>query len=349
MRLQKRSLSRFDGLVSYADQINERNQGSGSAIVVIQNDVIVTEHYAGFHSHLPNALPIQADSQFNVASCRKSYIGFAVAVAVYEGKISSIDDQVLVYLPELDPAAMAGTTIRHLLTHTHGLARDGEGHVIREFAPGRSWAYHNVNIELLTAVVRRVTGKSVAQIVRERVFEPLGFLETGWRTERNERLVQVIHSPAGAPDWAIGNNADGDGDQKNLFVSARDFAYWGYLHLTKGRIHGRQVVSAEIFAMSTSLQSPLLSDPTLPNNGFLWFVQDRPSALNLLGEQVPVGSYQIVGVTGPLLLVIPEQNLVVARMSNRHPNYGGDVGYLHYLREFGNRVMQCLDPTVSEN
>ncbi|EDL64615.1 hypothetical protein BSG1_09116 [Bacillus sp. SG-1] len=60
-----------------------------------------------------------------------------------------------------------------------------------------------------------------------------------------------------------------------------------------------------------------------------------------MGGRVPKGSYQILGVTGPTILVIPEYNAVVVKMYNKRYNYGAD-NYLYYLREFSNLVADCL-------
>lgn len=342
MQLPVQLNDRFDPLIAGERQIHERNEASGSALLVIQDGTIVTEHYAGYHSHEPGARIVQADSQFLVASVRKSYVGLVMAMALHAGAIADIDDPVTRYLPDLYTDLLPGTRIRHLLTHTHGLARDEKRQVIREFAPGTSWGYENIAIELLTTIIRRTMGKSVAQILREHLFDPLGFSETGWRTEEDERLVPVIRSQQAPPDPHLHGGTDGDGDQRNLFVSTRELAYWGYIHLTRGLVDDRQVLPAELFALTTTRQSPVDLDPDLPQNGFLWFVQDQPSRQTELGERLPVGSFQIVGVTGPLVLVVPAHNLVVVRMSNKLYNFGGE-NYLYYLREFGNQVMACLE------
>jgi len=95
-----RSLTgQFDGLIEYDSQINRLNGGTGMALIVIQHDRVVAEHYEGTHSRTADSRQVQADSQFNVASARKSYIAFVAALAVYEGKITSIDDLVTDYLP----------------------------------------------------------------------------------------------------------------------------------------------------------------------------------------------------------------------------------------------------------
>ncbi|RHB51738.1 hypothetical protein DW881_00700 [Exiguobacterium sp. AM39-5BH] len=72
-----------------------------------------------------------------------------------------------------------------------------------------------------------------------------------------------------------------------------------------------------------------------------WYVQGEPKAWRELGEAVPAGSYQILGNTGPLLLVIPAYRAVVVRMYNKRYNYGGER-YLDYLREFSNLAAETV-------
>jgi CubicO group peptidase (beta-lactamase class C family) len=245
----------------------------GAAVFIIQNDEIVTEEYWGKHSKTTNARYIQEDTQFHGASVRKSYIGFAVAYAVHNGYIASIDDSVSKYLPFFESKNPEGTTLRHLLTHTHGLKRiDGE--IQQEFSPGQSWAYRGIGIDMLTQIVKNTTGKTVAEIVSEQVFQPLNFKETGWYGKLNQNLVEVIRE-LNDPSWYTSKSTDGD--KMNLYVSARELAKWGYLHLKQGYIDGEQVVSSDIINLTTSLQSPELIDSDLPQNGFLWFVKDLPA------------------------------------------------------------------------
>lgn len=348
MFMEKNLAHTFDHLVQYTSEINQLNGGTATALIVIQNGQIVTEYYDGKHSGDPHARAVQPDSQFNVASARKSYIAFAVAWALAQGVISSIDDLVADYLPDYPKALMQNTTIRHLLTHTHGLEFEyAEPYrLYREFEAGADWAYRGANIIMLTEIVERTTGKNVAEILQEAVFNPLGFSETGWHTENNEQLVRIISDENGDPNGlGLGTDATGAGIQKNLYVSAREFAYWGYFHLRRGCIDGKQYVPAHWFDAITSVQSPLTDNLRLPQNGFLWYVKERQAELSEIGDSLPVGTFQILGVTGPLLLVIPKYDLVVARMYNKRGNYGGPDGseWLNYLRDFGKQVMRCLD------
>ncbi|SDZ84280.1 Beta-lactamase [Thalassobacillus cyri] len=97
--------------------------------------------------------------------------------------------------------------------------------------------------------------------------------------------------------------------------------------------------------MATSIQSPANLDRDLPQNGFLWFVKDLPSKKTEIGDNVPGGSFQILGYTGVTLLVIPEENLVAVRMFN---SFGSPEGfdYLSDVRSFGNTVVDCLEKVI---
>lgn len=303
------------------------------AIVVIHKDKVVTEHYSGQHSHKVNARKIQDDSLFCLGSVRKSYIGFAVAYAVQKGIISSIDDAVKLYLPDLEDSVADGLTIRHLLTHTHGLMGDREVTFLRKFQPGASWEYNNEGIRLLEELFLRLTNRTVEDFVEKYICVPLGLQHTMWPRENDERLVGVINDPDSVEEFPLGAP----------FSSALDLAYWGYLHLKKGLINEKQVFPLQIFEMTTEVQSPDLADNNLPQHGFLWYVKAKDSSRSEIGEKVPLQSFQIIGITGVIVLVIPQHDIVVVRMYNKLYNYGGLENYLFYLRQFGDKVMECLD------
>lgn len=339
MHLLKQENNQFDDVIAHVEKMRSSNGASASAVFVIHKDKVVTEEYFGYHSDTPGAREIQADSQFHAASVRKSYIGFAVACSLFDGHISSIDDPIIDYLPDVDLDIVRGTTIRHCLTHTHGLRKGPDGSFVRHFKAGQDWEYRNPGVNLLIELVRKTTGKTVAQLLRERVFSPLDFTETGWAVNENETLVQIVYEPNSAPGSLVGTSSAGD--QANLFTTARELAYWGFLHLKKGLINGEQHIPQQIFNWTTSLQSPQLADPDHPQHGFLWFVKDLPATRAEIGELVPSGSYQILGITGAAVLVIPEQQLVAVRMYNKIGNSDG-YDYLRDIKDFGNIVMACL-------
>ncbi|WP_282032853.1 serine hydrolase domain-containing protein [Metabacillus indicus] len=339
MLLKTKPSSNFAPLLKHVIHTYNKVICSGAAVFVIQNDFVVLEEYMGKQSNTSDARNVQQDTQFHVASVRKSYIGFAVAYAVQIGCIKSIDDLAINYLDELDENVWKDTTIRHLLTHTHGLT-EKEGVICREYAAGENWTYRQVGIDAMTQIVKRTTGQTISEIVHEKVFTPLDFSESDWYADKHDKLVDVILVSEQDSSWRTSKSTEGD--KMNMYVSARELALWGYLHLNKGKVGGEQLVPNEIIQLATSLQSPAAIDDDSPQNGFLWFVKDLPAKKSEIGEKVPKGSYQILGYTGVTVLVIPEENLVAVRMFN---SFGSPEGYdyLQDVRSFGDTVMGCLE------
>ncbi|UOQ48986.1 beta-lactamase family protein [Gracilibacillus caseinilyticus] len=338
MFLNGKSNHNFSPLLNHVYHTFNQVDCSGAATYIIQHDSVVLEEYIGKQSKLTNARLVQHDTQFHVASVRKSYIGFAVAYAVHSGYIQSIDDPVLKYLPELEVHTWGNTTIRHLLTHTHGLHQK-EDKVFREHPAGDSWTYRQVGINALTEIVKRTTKLTISDILHKQVFHPLGFTESDWYADKHDKLVEVIVPRGQEEHWKI--SRDTAGGKPNMYVSARELAYWGYLHLMNGNVNGKQFVPEKMIQIATSVQSPIMRDGNMPQNGFLWFVKDLPAEKSEIGEKVPQGSFQILGYTGVTLLVIPSEDLVAVRMFN---SFGSPEGYdyLSDVRSFGDTIMSCL-------
>lgn len=329
----------FHQLNRYVHRIQQQIKATAAATYVIQHDLVVNEWYSGRHDHTASSRMVDAHSQFNVGSVRKTYLAMAISLLIEEGKIRSIDDEVGLYLNELYATA-SGITIRHCLTHTHGL-EIREGQYSRAFRPGEDWAYNNAGITILIVLVARLTGQSLASYIIDNVIQPLGFTETGWRTRYNELL---IYNHYHEDDNWVGPNDSSAGDQSNLFISARELAAWGNLHLHKGKINGEQVYPKSVFDRMTSLQTPKTLHPALPRQGFIWWLQSH-SPLNQIGDQVPHDSFQVLGITGCACLVIPQYKAVAVRMYNQLHNPQG-YDYLEDIRQFGNEVHSALQASA---
>lgn len=337
MHIETKNNVSFSSVLEHVKNTANTVDCTGSALLIMQNGEVAVEEYWGTHSKGKNAEKVQATTQFHIASVRKCYIGFAAAYAVHEGLIQSIDDLVTQYVPTVDSKLFEGVTIRHLLTHTHGLKNNGS-EIQREFPAGESWAYRGIGINTLTEVIENATGRTVAEILTEQVFTKMNFTETGWTAEMNENLVDVIRNP---DDTSWYNGTSISGNERNMYVSVRELAKWGELHLNKGRAAGEQLIPREIIELAASVQSPKMQDSDLPQNGFLWFVKGLPAKQTEIGNSVPEGSFQILGYTGVTLLVIPKHDLVAVRAFNSFGSPDG-YNYLEDVRTFGDAVVDCL-------
>ena len=331
--------ARMERVLSRVSQVRMEEGSSGAAVVVIDHGRIVAEWYSGRHHHGAEAAKVTKDTQFNVYSVRKSYIGLALAVAITDQAIGSLDDLARQYVDGVDPALLGETTLRHLLTHTHGLD-GGRGAVRRVFAPGRSWRYTNTGVDLLCDAIVRATDKTVAELLQERVFAPLSFVQTGWRSQQTDALAWDVCKEGSDPTITLGAS---DGAGRNLFVSARELAYWGFLHVRGGVVNGRQIVPVEAIAMTVSDQTPATLDGRWPRHGFYWWVQGNAgSRIGELCDRLPVGSCQIVGMSGCLCLVVPEWDLVAVRMYNGV--CANRETFVKQAREFGELICAATGP-----
>lgn len=317
---------------------------TGAALVVFHNNELQVEHYWGKHSDKEETRLIQPDTKFHIASCRKSYVAFAVAYAIHHGFIQSLDDEILTYLPlSQQNEIFKGTTIRHLVTHAHGLT-ESNGKVVREFPAGSSWAYRGINVDLISEIIKYTTKKTIAELLNDEIFKPLNFTETNWYNTFDESFVEVIRKD-NDKHWSAYPNLDGS--KMNMYVSARELAQWGLLHLNNGVVNGKPMIDSNIIKLATTIQNHPYIDVNLPENGIFWFVKGSQAKKSEIGELVPNGAYQILGYTTVTLLVIPSENIVAVRAFNSFGNPEG-YDYLKDVRAFGDAIILDLNHANSE-
>lgn len=160
--------------------------------------------------------PMRDDTLLPWFSATKVVTAVAVLQQWERGNLAP-DDPVAVHVPEFAAAGKDGVTIRHLLTHTAGLAAGaGSGlgwdellaaacssSLVAGWQPGRRAAYSpRLGFHVLGEVVRRVDGRAFDAYVSEEVLEPLGMADSWlamtpsrW-TAYGERMG-VIHDTAG--------------------------------------------------------------------------------------------------------------------------------------------------------
>ena len=140
-------------------------------------------------------------SVLRAGSITKQFTAAAILRLAERGALS-LDDRIEKYVPDFDPRGRT-ITLRHLLTHTSGVARDPylptmtppilsapfpREQAIQalnskpfDFTPGSSWKYSNSGFLLLGYAIESITGMSFADFVHREFVLPLGLLDTGVR------------------------------------------------------------------------------------------------------------------------------------------------------------------------
>jgi CubicO group peptidase (beta-lactamase class C family) len=180
------------------------------SIVVIKNGVVLKTAAYGL-ADMEHNVPAKADTVFKIGSTSKQFIAAGVMLLVQDGKIA-VDEKVRTYLKEV-PATWQAITIRQLLTHTSGLAREAPGFdpykiqpdidVIKtafpvplNAKPGDAYDYSNLGYYVLAEVLHTVSGKPWPDFLKERIFGPLGMNAT-----RPTSVFDVIPNRADGYVW----------------------------------------------------------------------------------------------------------------------------------------------------
>jgi CubicO group peptidase (beta-lactamase class C family) len=163
-------------------------------VAIVKDGRVVLDEAWGYADVERNVRATPA-TLFPIASITKVFAGTAVMQLVHHGRID-VNRPLRSYLPEL-PAAWSEVTVKHALTHLTGLpdiavdpktgmfegssAADAVASVMARqpvAAPGSTFAYQIIGYLLLDLLVARVTGRTVDQVVHERLFAPLGLAST---------------------------------------------------------------------------------------------------------------------------------------------------------------------------
>ncbi|MGY4500439.1 CubicO group peptidase (beta-lactamase class C family) [Bradyrhizobium sp. GM24.11] len=225
-----------------------RPDSPGASIAVIQNGKIIYSHGYGA-ANLEYGVPNTPATVFHLASVSKQFTAFAIYLLAHDGKLS-LDDDVRKHVPKLHDFGKL-ITIRQLLHHTSGvrdqwnlLALAGwrlddeitDDDVARllfqqtelNFAPGDQFLYSNSGYTLLAMVVKQVSGKTLAEFAKERIFDPLGMSHTHFQDKygvvANDRAYSYGRQPDGKYQYiALTYSTVGP---SSLFSTVGDLARW---------------------------------------------------------------------------------------------------------------------------
>ncbi len=186
----------------------DHTNSPGCALGVYRDGQIAYQRGYGM-ANLDLGVPITSNTFFDIGSTSKQFTAASIALLVGDGKIS-FDDDVRKYVPEV-PDYGTPITIENLIRHTSGLRdyngllflaghqeedytndADGLDIIARQralnFKPGTRWDYSNTGFFLLSVIVERVSGKTLSEFAKERIFAPLGMTETNFRTDHTQIL-----------------------------------------------------------------------------------------------------------------------------------------------------------------
>jgi len=258
-------------------------------------------------------------------SVSKSVASLAIGVAIDQGLIRSVTEPVFSFFPELSDLRSPERDriqLLHVLTMSMGLAwveatpatgdfNNDEARMNMAWDPcryvlsrsitapaGQEFFYNTGALRLVSAIIRKATGRPLDEFARATLFEPLGIRSAEWARVRGE--------------------TDAGG---GLRLRPRDMAKIGQLVLAEGRWNDRQIVSKAWIETSTS---PKLKATDGMSYGYLWWL----GRARINAREVPwVGA---LGRGGQSIRIVPELDLVVAVTAGYYQDYSPRAFQLQY-------------------
>jgi CubicO group peptidase (beta-lactamase class C family) len=182
------------------------------------------------------------ETTYQTASVGKHFTAALALLLTGAGELPGLDEAVCGVLPEL-PASWSRITLRQLLAHTAGVPAEGydslelasdysDAEIARaiasggelRFSPGEAWEYSNAGYVLAGLVIGRLTGRFYGDVLRDRIFTPLGMTTAGVTApDARPGYCRDDGSLAPAPFVSPTLNRLADG---GLTLSVLDFAAW---------------------------------------------------------------------------------------------------------------------------
>lgn len=307
----------------------------------------VYEQAYGRFSYEPDAAAVTPDTVFDAASLSKVLATApAVLLLAEDGKLD-LDAKLTDYFPECAGGGKEAITIRHLLTHTSGLAAglpakpawsgDEAAHALAcaqtvTHAPGTFFRYSDINYILLGQLVRKVSGQPLDVFAHARIFAPLGMRASGYLPLRHVGPSAIAPTQRIAADAGASPHGDAAGGllqgvvhdptvrriggvagSAGVFTTGRDVARFARMLLGGGELDGVRILRPDSVRLLTTVQSP----PGIAALRGLGMDIDSPYALRPRGTRYPVGSFGHTGFTGCVLWIDPGSRSFYVLLSNR--------------------------------
>jgi CubicO group peptidase (beta-lactamase class C family) len=319
-------------------------------------------------------MTLYEEGKFDLDDPAAKYLPELADMKVYVGKEG---DQLLL------EAVNRPITIRDLMRHTSGLAYGlapinpvekmyREAQLLRKentldelmsrltklpllAQPGTQWSY-SIAVDVQGKLIEKLSGKRLDQFLRERIFEPLKMVDTGFYvpSDKLDRFATnygpktggglvPIDKPESSPFASEQNLLSGGG---GLVSTADDYLRFAQMMLNRGELDGKRILKAETVEMMTKNQLPDKLVPIrlgilpIPRTGFGLGVAVKVSQ----GESEPgnsVGEFMWGGAASTQFFVAPHEDMVAIIMTQYMP-----MMQTHIL-EFRNKVYETIEESAA--
>jgi len=317
----------------------------GAAILIGDKNGELFRATYGLRQLIPHELPMEDDTLFDVASLTKLFTSL-VALKLIQDKKLSLCDTLGKFFDA--PADKADITIKHLMTHTSGIAAHEHVYNLVEKpsgavdfilnmelldVPDKAVVYSCLGYILLGKICEKLGGDTIDNLAKKWIFEPMELESTAYNPDKNHTFA-ATEFDAQTDAWLCGvvhdENArflEGISGNAGVFANIEDMARFAMMLANKGSIGDKVIIENDLFEDAIKNLTP-----HCPEGRGLGF-EIKSGVLISCGSNFSVGSYGHTGFTGTSLWVDVETGLYIVFLTNRvHPTRE-NVKHIPFRRE----------------
>jgi len=347
------SSARLQLLDDIIQEAIDRKDFPGADLLVARKGKIVWRKAYGNRQWVPELAPMDISMIFDMASITKPVATATSIMILAERGRLRLWNKVKDYVPEFvdyvdeEEKAEEDAYIWHLLTHTSGLApfvtteevkdKYGESVALESMVehiaqmeklspPGKEFLYSDLGYILLSYIIKKVSGKTVAEFAEENIFRPLNMNHTLFTPPEElyprcvptevvdgKPLVGIVHDPRARLMGGVSGHA-------GLFSTADDLAIFAQMMLNGGEFKGVRVLSP--LAVERIREVYRIVD--FAGRGLGWDLDSSYSTNQ--GDLFGPNAFGHTGYTGTSLIIDPETETFVIFLTNRaHPDDKGEI------------------------
>ncbi len=323
----------------------------GVAVAVVAGGEVLVSRGYGI-ADVESGRPVTAQTPFNIASITKPFTAATVQMLAAEGRIR-LDAPARTYYDL--PSVYRDITVRELLTHTSGIARDlrrdNDDHPdAAEYRrrleasqpsalPGERFEYSNTGFTVLGWLVEAVEGQSLDQVFRRRIFLPLGMNSARYRAPIAEdparaRPHEVVDGRARPTLFVSGGFGSG-----GISLSAADLAAFA-LGLQEGRFLSSPELEAAWTPASLADDRPATVRINTDSDGYGlgWFIT------RFAGRRMVTHGGGITGFSANLYH-FPDERITIAVLANAKARDDGIAPVDPLARKLAEMMLAGARPT----
>lgn len=273
-------------------RIHER-WGSVAFVIIHQDSVWFEEYYGGYSD----------SSKSNSFSMAKSITAALLGKALEEGKVSSLQQKVKDFVPELAGPFAEALTMENLVSMSSGITwdesyynpfsittrlyfdKDIQGAIPAlpvDKQPGLKFIYQSGDTQMLGIALQRATKSTLSELMSTYFWKPMGAEHSAiWQVDSEKYGIEKAYC-------CIASNA-------------KDFARFGKLYLNHGRWNGQQLLDSAYVAKSIQPRYP-----ESPQYGYGWW----------MGQYKDKPYFYMDGHLGQYVIVVPQDELIIVRLGH---------------------------------